>query len=275
MEAQHLQIPESQGTFALLRNRPFVRCVVIAAGLLCPPLVCHGQAPNVTSATTAMSQAAQAFSKGVVPNGITLTGSAHWIAGGDSEMGNVTLAAHADGSYSVALDLAKGARTESQTAFSAGQSCSWSGPDGVAHPASDHNCLLGTAWFLPEVALFGGHQPTGMATSLVEGSPACKAAGRLNLRQQSTLPSASSASMGALYAHLSVTDICLDAGTYLPSSLSYATHPDANAAMDIPVRIQFSDYQVVNGFAVPFHIERYVNGVLSLEITVTQAAVNQ
>jgi hypothetical protein len=75
-------------------------------------------------------------------------------------------------------------------------------------------------------------------------------------------------------AHLGTTDLYLDPVTYLPAILSYNLHPDKNAAADIPVQITFTDYQAVNGVSIPFRIQRYINGVLNLDLTVTEAFVN-
>ena len=78
--------------------------------------------------------------------------------------------------------------------------------------------------------------------------------------------------MTTLISHLTAVDVYFNSATYLPMYLSYTIHPNENAAQDIPVDVQFSNYQVVNGIAVPFRIQRYVNGVLALDITVSGAS---
>jgi hypothetical protein len=116
--------------------------------------------------TTLLQNASQAFSKGRPVHGVTLTGTANWIVGGDNENGNITLIANADGSYQINLELGQSSRTEAQTTVAQGQQCSWEGSDGIAQVVPTHNCLLPVAWFMPGIALFGNQQPQGITTAL-------------------------------------------------------------------------------------------------------------
>ncbi len=227
--------------------------------------------PSLTT-TTLLQNASQAFSKGQPVHGVTLTGTANWIAGGDNENGNITLIANSDGSYQINLEMGQSSRTETQTAFAQGQQCTWAGSDGVPQEVSGHNCMQSVAWFLPAVALFGNLQPQVVATILVGSSPNAQSPG-LDLRQQqSVVPSYVSASIAGMFTHLTAVDIFYDPTTYLPISLDYETHPDVNAAVDFPVQVEFSNYQTVGGITVPFHIQRYVNGVLALDITISNVS---
>lgn len=88
-----------------------------------------------------------------------------------------------------------------------------------------------------------------------------------------TVPSNMPSDFAALLAHAGSYGLELDGSTFLPATLSYATHPDDNAAFDIPVKVTYSDYRTVDGTAIPFHIQRYLNGVLSLDITLSDATV--
>ena len=62
--------------------------------------------------------------------------------------------------------------------------------------------------------------------------------------------------------------------TFLPSAYRYAIHPDNDAQVNIPVEIRFSNYQISNGIKFPFHIQRFVNGMPDLDITVTSVVIN-
>ena len=75
-------------------------------------------------------------------------------------------------------------------------------------------------------------------------------------------------------ARLSQTEIFLDAATHLPRSIFYNTHPDNNDLLDIPVELQFSDYRSVNGAQIPFHIQKSVNGSLTLDLQFQSVALN-
>jgi hypothetical protein len=42
----------------------------------------------------------------------------------------------------------------------------------------------------------------------------------------------------------------------------------------MPVDVRFSDYRTVDGTQVPFHIEKYLNGGLILDLHLQTAALN-
>jgi hypothetical protein len=61
----------------------------------------------------------------------------------------------------------------------------------------------------------------------------------------------------------------------LPAVLAYTVHPDNGAqGVTIAIEVHYSDYRTVNGVQVPFLIQRYVNGSLQLEISVSSAQIN-
>ena len=69
-------------------------------------------------------------------------------------------------------------------------------------------------------------------------------------------------------------DFYLDAQTLLPSVVMFNEHPDDNQLVNISVQVMLSDYRNVNGAQIPFHIQRYVNDSLALDIQLTSASVN-
>lgn len=69
-------------------------------------------------------------------------------------------------------------------------------------------------------------------------------------------------------------DLFLNSTTLLPVALSFAAHPDNNALLDIPVQVQFSNYQNVGGVQIPFHIQKFLNYSLSLDLQVQSAVLN-
>jgi len=68
--------------------------------------------------------------------------------------------------------------------------------------------------------------------------------------------------------------ILYDSQTLLPAIAEYIIHADNDLHVQIPVRVVYSNYQTVSGAPVPFRIDRYVNGVLQLSVTLTNAALN-
>jgi hypothetical protein len=242
------------------------------AVFLCIEISCFSVANAAGNSNTlpTLPQISRAFSQGKSVSSVVLSASAEWIAGSDDETGTATLTASADGSLSMQLQLPKKSRLETQTSFSSGQSCAWTGADGVDHATPLHNCIGSMAWFLPSIALLGNQQPTAVTTAIaqVENSPF------VDVLQQQQPQAGTSASLTTLLTHLSTSHLYLDPVTFLPSALSFNTHPDDNSGVDIPVHVVFTNYQQVNGVMIPYRIQRYVNGSLNLDLTVTQASVN-
>ena len=54
----------------------------------------------------------------------------------------------------------------------------------------------------------------------------------------------------------------------------FNTHPDNDMGLDIPVRIAFSDYRTVNGFQVPFRVQKFLNNTLTLDLQFQSATLN-
>lgn len=44
--------------------------------------------------------------------------------------------------------------------------------------------------------------------------------------------------------------------------------------LDIPTEIHFSDYRTVNGVPIPFHVQKYVNNSLTLDLQFQTAVLN-
>jgi len=73
---------------------------------------------------------------------------------------------------------------------------------------------------------------------------------------------------------LSTVEILLDSTSHLPVGVTFNTHPDIDYGRDIPTEVRFSDYRSVSGVMVPFHIQRWLQGMLNTELTVTAATIN-
>ena len=82
------------------------------------------------------------------------------------------------------------------------------------------------------------------------------------------------ANTAALMQRLTQTDVYLDATTLLPAVLNFNMHSDKNALLDIPVELRFSDYRLVNGAQIPFHVQKFVNNGLFLDLQFESAALN-
>jgi hypothetical protein len=89
-------------------------------------------------------------------------------------------------------------------------------------------------------------------------------------QQPSSVPAATS----ALMQHLTQVDIYLDPTTSLPVSYVFNSHPDDNALLDIPTEIRYASYQSVSGTQIPFHLQKYMNGTLVLDVQLQNASLN-
>ena len=69
-------------------------------------------------------------------------------------------------------------------------------------------------------------------------------------------------------------DFYLDGVTLLPSAVTFNAHPDNNSMTNLLIEIDFSNYQTLNGIVVPAHIQRYQQGSLMLDMSVTGAVFN-
>jgi hypothetical protein len=75
-----------------------------------------------------------------------------------------------------------------------------------------------------------------------------------------------------LMAHLSKTDIYLDAVTFRPVAFDFNIHPDNNDTLDMPVEIRFSNFSNSSGVWIPYSIEEIVNSTLTVNLQVESAS---
>jgi hypothetical protein len=212
-----------------------------------------------------------AFSSSGFVSSVQMNGSASWHYGSDEQSGSVTLQANANGKSRVELRLNRGTRVETQNAFTdADRTCTWSGFDGVAHSTAAHNCWLSAIWFLPQITM----QPGAAAPDVVASSQASADGKILRLHHERHPASARGGQTAKLLAQVSAVDLEVDAATGLAQSLLFNAHPDNDAGTDIPTEIQFSDYRAVQGVTIPFHIQKFVNHALVLDLQISDVTVN-
>lgn len=258
----------------------FTRCPSLLFGIALVLLPTRSlfpqQAPSQgTNAQTLISQVATAFSRGQVVHQIEMSGNATWHVGSLEDSGTATLTASSDGSSQMQLLLAaSGQRTETQSGMGTNATCQWAGADGVAHNVSLTNCWKPALWFLPAFSLQPTLLPGGLeAVDLGTGAVGAGLAQYRHLESQ-LLPTALPSQLTAEIMKQSTSDLGLDPVSLLPTVLAYSLQPDNGAFTPIAIEIHYGDYRIVNGVEIPFQIERYVNGCLQLDITVSTAQVN-
>lgn len=238
------------------------------AVLLCSSLVwaqVPSQAPPVSPDIVA-AQAVAAFAATPVRQ-VQLNGTAKAYAGSLQPSGTFTATIQSTGESTLQLNLGERTRTETTEAFSPVPHCQWTGSDGVQHKSAQHNCRLPLNWLVPVLAL--QVQTTKLNKSVrseTDQDTAVQALTLFESPENETLPA-------QRISNLSRAKLSLSPSSLQPTSLSFAIHPDKDESLDIPIVIRYSDYRQVNGVTLPFHIEKFLNNGLVLDLQVENAAV--
>lgn len=249
-------------------------CSSISCLLFCITAFHSAQSQTATSQIPSLfqQQAQIAVSGGKAFSVVNLTAAAEWIAGSDRESGTGQLQANADGSTNVQLALGKASRTEVQGKADLSRACAWTDGTGKSHDIIGPNCLIAIPWFAPGLFV----QPSVALPPLLgttdDGTVSKDSS---TFHQVSYLLKLTGTNTSATNQRVkeSAVKVFYDPETYLPASLEYFIHPDSDDSRNIPVRVVFSNYQVVSGVMLPFHIERYVNRTLQLRLDVSNASV--
>ena len=241
--------------------------VVVGASFLIPTATPQ-TVTNTPQAVQYLQRALTALSASTPLTDVTLSGNAHYIAGSDDETGTATLKAIV-GASRLDLNLSSGPRSEIQNVSGASPVGTWSGPDGVAHAISSHNLLTDPAWFFPAFPITHGLGSGYIASYVGHETLDGQAVEHVTISQMSTVQT-----VGAPIGHLSQMDFFLASTTLLPAAMTFNIHPDNNELLDIPIEVRFSDYRSVNGVAVPFHVQKFLNNSLVLDLQFQTAALN-
>jgi hypothetical protein len=199
----------------------------------------------------------------------SLSGNSEFIAGSLDVTGPFTAQCALGGSSQLQLQLPSNSRTESRQTSNGTATGSWIDNEGVTHATAGHNVLTPASWFCPHIALSDILQNQSLNLQFV-GQETKNGESVLHLSIAATEPDNTPTSV--LMAHLSKTDIYLDAVTFRPVAFDFNIHPDNNAALDIPVEIQFTNYSNASGAWIPYGVEKFVNSSLTLRLQVESAS---
>lgn len=254
------------------------RCLIFAYRVLalCTLFACvaFGQSATTGPASDphALALAAQALvALGASQvNDVTLTGSVTRVVGPDEETGTFTLKALGLAQSRMDLTIPSGTLSEVRTNANGSPQGFWS-LNGVARPIANHNCSTDAVWFFPQLSVLGSQSlnPNSLITYIGQETRGGRSVQHLHYYVQG--PASNPTDLGQ---HLSVEDIYLDSSSLLLVALAFNAHPDNNAAVDIPVELDFFDYRAVSGVNVPFRIQKIFNGSLLLDLTVQSAVLN-
>lgn len=222
------------------------------------------QVPINAQAATLLRASLSALTGGNPISDVRLEGSARLTAGSDEETGTAILEARSAASR-VSLSLTNGQLLEVRkdtTGF-------WSGADGITHPMPLHNTWTSGNWFVPALIIQEALNVRNFSAALVNTGSEATAAETIHLtRIEGGLP----ADRATEIQRLSATDLLLDSKSLLPISISFTIHPDTEPNVDVPVRIEFSDYRTISGRKAPFRIKKLLYGDLFLDLTISNAS---
>lgn len=203
---------------------------------------------------------------------VTLSGTAARTVGSDSQTGTAEMKATAVGQSRMDLALSGGNRTEIVDASLQTPQGGWSGPDGANHAMSGHNATATPTWYFPAFILAKALTDADYAVSAPDAETHNgEAVEHISVYQQAAgVPERAAQIM----QHLSQVEIYLDSTTLLPAAIAFNTPPDNNLLLDIPVEVRFSNYQKISGAEVAFHVQKYLNRGLILDLQLTNASFN-
>jgi len=198
----------------------------------------------------------------------TLQGTANYTAGSDQESGSFTLEVKGNQESKLVLSLTGGTRQEIRQV----QAGAWVGPDGQKHTLALHNCWTDASSLLPVFSLQAALANPQIAVvyvgqSTVNGTTA-------DHLQLSQVVAGQAQQVTSQIQQLSSMDIYLDASSHLPVQVAFSAHPDDNLRRSIPVVIQFPSYQQLGGIQAPAHVQRFLQGTLTLDLVVKSLATN-
>lgn len=199
---------------------------------------------------------------------VSLTASVTYTSGSDQETGTATLQALGDAQSRVTLNLENGPRQEIRSGFAG----SWSGTDGAAHPMATHNCWADASWFYPLLTVEAASSDPTVSITLA-GQTTLNGESVDDLVLSRIVPHQSPV-VTAEIQKLSAVHLYLAASTLMPVELDFNIHPDKDVNSNIPVEIEFSNYRAISGVLVPFHIQKFLQHSLLLDLEVSGAVVN-
>lgn len=229
-------------------------------------------APRDAQAVLVLQRSLAALTGTVTVNDVTLTGTVNRIAGSDNESGTATLKATAVGQSRIDLSLSSGQQSEVIGISQTRAVGSWRGTDGAWHSMVAHNLFGDPTWFFPTFLISRTLSNASYAISPMDAETQNGVAvEHIKIYQPQSGPTTASAT---LIQGLSQIDLYLNPSTLMPVSIAFNTHADNNALVNIPIEIQFSNYQTVQGVSVPYHVQKYIQNGLALDVTVTGVQVN-
>lgn len=200
------------------------------------------------------------------PDSIKLSGTATWSTASSDSPGSLSL--EVLGTNFSRIDVGAASIVEVRDSSSSMPAGQWTDAEGTLHDMAMHNCWAAAGWFLPHAfitAALGGD-----AAAVYMGRETHNGLTVDHILYQRIVPAKTTAA-AKLYSRLTAVDLYTDPTTSVPLFVDFNLHPDADMKTDLPVEMRFFDYRQVNGFLVPFRIERFLQGDLQFDAVIDQA----
>ena len=228
-----------------------------------------------------MSIAANALSRltgGQLLSDITLNGNINYTAGSEDDSGTFTLQATGPDASAVVLNLSQGRLQWVHGLNNFVRQAYFVEPDGKSRNHTVKSAWADAAWFYPGLGLLSelsGHNAVFegqlIANDLGQISHDGQTVIHLQLQLELNPAQAPKAAIG-LVAKRTREDLYLDPASLLPVFLNY--HEPSAHGQPIRIEVHYGNYQSLHGLEIPFHIQRWVNGSLVMDMHVTQAQWN-
>jgi outer membrane lipoprotein-sorting protein len=228
----------------------------------------QNQPPSDPQALTYAAQSIAAMAGSTTISDVTLTGTVTWYGAG-TDTGTATLRALGTGESRIDLTLTAGIRTEIRDAQTGVQLGQWIAPNNISGNFASQNCWTDAVWFFPVL----GSLAAGPNVVLSYVGPTTWN-GESVQQIQSYVYQSTQTGLTPTPQQLSTMNFYLDATTLLPAAVTFNAHPDNNAATNLLVEVDFSNYQTFSGVVVPTHIQKYQQGNLMVDVVVTAASFN-
>jgi hypothetical protein len=160
--------------------------------------------------------------------------------------------------------LPSGTRTEIRDSSTGVAQGKWIAESGKSGLFAYHNCVTDAVWFFPALGSLAGGPDVVL---IYIGQETRDGAAVQHIQSYIYQPNSS-------LAQLSTMNFYLDATTFLPVAIVFNAHPDNNMSTNMPVEVDFSNYQVLTGIAIPTRIQRSLQGNVLLAVTISNAAFN-
>lgn len=236
----------------------FLPCVLLA----------QGQPPSDPQALAFAAQSIAALTGGTAITDVTLTGTGTWNGVG-TDSGGATLRALGTSESRMDLALTSGTRSEIRDAQTGSPLGQWFNPDGSSGYFAFQNLRTDAVWFFPSLGSLeaganvvltyvGQETRNGVSVQHIE-----------SYFYQSNPPP-----LGLTPQQLSGMDFYLDAASLLPVATLFTAYPDNGTTPSLSIEVDFSDYQNQSGAQVPMHIQKYSQGAMLLDVTISGVAFN-